>query len=121
MKSPRREPVHRIALSRGFNLLLRTLFTVPYRDMDTGFRLIRREVANAIIPHVKQLSTFTAEFVVRAHYEGYRITAVPVAHYARKTGRTMFSSGLFLCRFCIYQFRGALRMRREFRRKGLLP
>ena len=61
---------------------------MPYRDMDTGFRLIRRQVAQEISPNVRHMSFFTAEFVVRAHYAGCKIVEVPVHHYARKIGST---------------------------------
>ena len=120
MKTPRKDPFYRVWLSKGYNFLLRRAFHVPYRDMDTGFRLIRREVAEEVAPHVKHMSFFTAEFVVRAHLAGYKILEVPVRHYARKIGSTtiFFISQLFV--ICLRQFIGLLRMRKEFKRKGLL-
>lgn len=119
VKRPRRDPFYRVWLSWGFNLLLRLLFGVPYRDMDTGFRLMRRAVVEEITPQVRHLSTFTAEFVVRAHYAGYRVREVPVHHYARKIGSTtiFFVSGLFL--ICLQQIAGIFKMKREFRQRGL--
>ena len=119
VKRPRRDPFYRVWLSWGFNVLLRMFFKVPYRDMDTGFRLIRRSVVEEMNPQIRHLSTFTAEFVVRAHYAGYRVREVPVHHYARKIGSTTiyFVSGLFW--ICLKQFRGILRMKREFRQRGL--
>jgi glycosyltransferase involved in cell wall biosynthesis len=121
MKAPRHDPLYRVFLSWGYNNLLRLFFKVPYRDMDTGFRLIRREIAGEIAPDVKFMSFFTAEFVVRAHYHGCRILEVPVHHYARKAGSTtiFYVSKLFL--ICLHQFAGILRMRAEFARRGLLP
>jgi glycosyltransferase involved in cell wall biosynthesis len=82
IKRPRRDPFYRVWLSWGFNLLLRMFCKVPYRDIDTGFRLMRRAVVEKINPQIHQLSFFTAEFVVRAHYAGYRVREVPVHHYA---------------------------------------
>lgn len=119
MKAPRKDPFYRIFLSYGYNWLLRFFFKLPYRDMDTGFRLIRREIIQEIAPDIKYLSFFTAEFVVRAHYAGYRILEVPVRHYARKIGSTtvFYVSKLFL--ICFDQFAGILRMRAEFKRRGL--
>jgi glycosyltransferase involved in cell wall biosynthesis len=118
MKAPRKDPFYRIFLSYGYNWLLRFFFKLPYRDMDTGFRLIRREIIAEIAPDIKYLSFFTAEFVVRAHYAGYRILEVPVRHYARKIGSTtvFYVSKLFL--ICFDQFAGILRMRSEFKRRG---
>ncbi len=121
MKAPRKDPLYRIYLSRGYNYLLRLFIRVPYQDMDTGFRLIRRSVAERIAPDVKHMSFFTAEFVVRAHHAGYKILEVPVPHYARKIGSTtiFFISKLFL--ICLQQFRGILCLRRELHAAGLLP
>jgi len=118
MKAPRHDPFYRVLLSWGYNWLLRLFFKVPYRDMDTGFRLVRREVIRGIAPDIGFLSFFTAEFVVRAHFAGYRILEVPVHHYARKIGSTtiFFVSKLFL--ICFEQFAGILRMRMEFTRRG---
>ncbi len=120
MKSPRRDPFYRVWLSRGYNFLLRLFLKVPYRDMDTGFRLVRREAIARLAPTVRHMSFFTAEFVIRAHYNGYRIVEVPVPHYARKIGSTtiFYVSSLFW--ICLRQFVGILRMRREFRRRRIL-
>jgi len=117
MKAPRKDPLYRIILSKGYNFLLRLFMKVPYRDMDTGFRLIRRDIANEIAPDIKHMSFFTAEFVIRAHYKGYKIIEVPVPHYARKIGTTtiFYISKLFM--ICLRQFIGIIRLRKELRSK----
>jgi glycosyltransferase involved in cell wall biosynthesis len=119
MKAPRNDPWYRVWLSWGYNFLLRFFFGVPYRDMDTGFRLIRRKALHELMPEVRHMTTFTAEFVVRAHYAGYKIVEVPVPHYERKIGATTiyFISSLF--GICVRQFFGVLSMRREFTQRGL--
>jgi glycosyltransferase involved in cell wall biosynthesis len=119
IKSPRKDPFYRVWLSAIYNFLLRLCFNVPYHDMDTGFRLIRREVAQRISPEVQYMSFFTAEFVVRADYYGYRIVEIPVRHYARKIGSTtiFFLSSLVV--ICFKQLIGMWRMYREFRRRNL--
>jgi glycosyltransferase involved in cell wall biosynthesis len=120
IKRPRRDPFYRVWLSAGQNWLLRRFFKLPYRDMDTGFRLFRKAVFDAIAPEIRHLSFFTAEFVVRSHYRDYRIKEVPVHHYARKIGSTtiFFISNLIV--LCFQQFAGILRMHAEFRRRGIL-
>jgi len=119
MKAPRKDPFYRVWLSAGYNWLIRMFFKVPYRDMDTGFRLLKRELVESIAPQVRHMSFFTAEFVVRAHYAGARIIEVPVPHYARKIGSTtiFFISKLF--GLCFQQFLGILRMHSEFSERGL--
>lgn len=113
MKSPRRDPFYRIILSRGLNLMLRLLFHVPYWDMDTGFRLIRREAVERIAPQVRHFAFFTAEFVVRCHLAGYRICEVPVPHYSRKEGTTNIFFISKLPMIVLQQLRGIWRLRRE--------
>ena len=92
---------------------------MPYEDMDTGFRLFRREIVEEIAPKIQHMSFFTAEFVIRAHYAGYRIKQIPVRHYARKIGSTniFYVSKLFF--ICFEQLAGMLKMRQEFREQGL--
>lgn len=119
MKSPRRDPLHRVWLSRGYNFLLRRAFGVPYRDMDTGFRLIRTDVLRDLAPEVRHMSFFTAEFVVRAHWAGRRIVEVSVPHYARKAGSTTIFYTSQLLVICLRQIVGMARLRAEFRRRGL--
>lgn len=119
MKAPRKDPFYRVWLSAGYNWLLRLFFKLPYRDMDTGFRLIKRELVESLAPQIRHMSFFTAEFVVRAHYAGARIIEVPVPHYARKIGSTtiFFMSKLF--GLCFQQFIGILKMHAEFSERGL--
>lgn len=110
IKKPRRDPFYRIFLSWNFNLLLRILFKVPYQDMDTGFRLYRRNTVESIYRDVRYMSFFNAEFILRAHAKGYKIAEVPVVHYARKIGSTtiFFLSGLFL--ICFRQLDGMFKL-----------
>jgi glycosyltransferase involved in cell wall biosynthesis len=121
MKCPRRDPLYRVALSWGYNMLLRQVFHVPYRDMDTGFRLVRRDVLTELAPEVKYLSFFTAELVVRADYRNFRIVEVPVHHYARKIGSTTIFFISELALISLRQIVGMARMRAEFQRRGLMP
>lgn len=115
MKAPRRDPLYRIFLSKGYNLLLRLAFDLPYRDMDTGFRLIRRSALDALGPSVRHMSFFTAEFVVRAHHAGLRIVEVPVPHYERKIGSTSIFYVSRLLGICLAQLRGIVALRRELK------
>jgi len=121
MKCPRKDPFYRVALSWGYNFLLRRVFNVPYRDMDTGFRLIRRDALDELAPEVKFMSFFTAEFVIRADYRGFRVLEVPVHHYARKIGSTTVFFLSELAVISLRQIVGMARMRAEMQRRGLLP
>jgi glycosyltransferase involved in cell wall biosynthesis len=119
IKSPRKDPFYRVWLSAIFNWLLRLFFHVPYRDMDTGFRLIRKQALDEIAPQIRHLAFFTAEFVVRADYAGYRIKEVPVHHYARKIGSTTIFFISKLAWICLEQFLALIRMKQEFAQRDL--
>ena len=82
------DPWYRILMSKGFNFLIRLLFNVPYRDIEPGFRLIRKKVIDEIMPKLSSLSYLTSELVIRAHYLGYKIVEVPVDNFKRLTGTT---------------------------------
>lgn len=79
---------HRILMSKVFNFLIRILFYVPYKDIEPGYRLIRKEVLDRIVPDIRYLSYLTSELVIRAHNLGYKIIEVPVGHFKRKNGTT---------------------------------
>jgi len=88
-KSPRKDPLHRIILSLGYNGLINLLFGLKMKDIDSGFKLIRREVIDAVLPSVKSFNyCVMSEFILRANLAGYRIKEVPVKHFARKAGGT---------------------------------
>lgn len=59
--------------------------------MDTGFRLFRKELVPEILPTIRHLGFFTAEFVIRSHDAGHRIIEIPVTHFRRQ----LFSSTIF--------------------------
>jgi glycosyltransferase involved in cell wall biosynthesis len=119
IKKPRRDPFYRIVLSWGLNFLLRRLFHLPYRDMDTGFRLLRRETVADIGPKVRHFAFFTAEFVVRCQLAGYQIAEVPVIHYSRKEGATNIFYVSKLPMIVLHQLRGIWRLYRELRAQPL--
>lgn len=88
-KVRRSESYHRVLLSRGFHALARILFETPLSDIDCGFRLMRRELIEAVLPRVRSLPySFWAEFTILALKMGYRIKEVPITHRPRLEGIT---------------------------------
>ncbi len=88
-KVNRDEPLHRILLSRGFHVLAKALMNVPLRDMDCGFRILKRETVDRVLPDVGSLPySFWAEFSILAYRRGLRILEVPVSHRSRMSGTT---------------------------------
>ncbi|HEY6057360.1 MAG TPA: glycosyltransferase [Candidatus Limnocylindrales bacterium] len=74
VRGPKRE-----LISRSYNLLLRTLLRVRFRDAQCGFKAIRRDVARRLLPAVQdQAWFFDTELLVLAERLGLRIHEVPV-------------------------------------------
>jgi putative flippase GtrA len=69
----------REAISRGYNLLLRGTLAVRFSDAQCGFKAIRKDVADRLLPLVEDSSWFfDTELLVLAQRSGLRIHEVPV-------------------------------------------
>src|SRR6202042_1331834 len=74
IRGPKRE-----LISRGYNLLLRTLMGARFSDAQCGFKAIRRDQARALVPLVEDKGWFfDTELLVLAERAGLRIHEVPV-------------------------------------------
>jgi putative flippase GtrA len=74
IRGPRRE-----LISRGYNLLLRTLMGTRFSDAQCGFKAIRRDQARALLPLTRDTGWFfDTELLVLAERAGLRIHEVPV-------------------------------------------
>jgi hypothetical protein len=71
--------VRREVISRCYNRLLRLILRTSFRDAQCGFKAVRTEVAQALLPSVHdQTWFFDTEFLVMAERLGLRIAEVPV-------------------------------------------
>ena len=66
-------------ISRGYNLLLRGAMAVRFSDAQCGFKAVRREVAQELLPLIEDDGWFfDTELLVIAERSGLRIHEVPV-------------------------------------------
>ncbi|MCU1508832.1 MAG: glycosyl transferase [Glaciihabitans sp.] len=66
-------------ISRGYNLLLRRAMSVEFSDAQCGFKAVRREVAQQLLPLVEDNGWFfDTELLIIAERSGLRIHEVPV-------------------------------------------
>ena len=73
-RGPKRE-----AISRTYNLILRTALRSGFSDAQCGFKAIRTDVARALVPLVEDEGWFfDTELLVLAEHNGLRIHEVPV-------------------------------------------
>ncbi len=69
----------REVISRGYNLILRGTLAARFSDAQCGFKAIRREVAEVLLPLVEDTGWFfDTELLVLAERSGLRIHEVPV-------------------------------------------
>src|ERR1700749_417844 len=74
IRGPKRE-----LISRGYNLLLRTLMGARFSDAQCGFKAIRRDQARGLLPLTRDTCWFfDTELLVRAERAGLRIHEIPV-------------------------------------------
>jgi putative flippase GtrA len=74
VRGPRRE-----IISRGYNTLLHGVLGARFSDAQCGFKAIRRDVAEQLLPLVQDTSWFfDTELLVLAERAGLRIHEVPV-------------------------------------------
>lgn len=74
VRGPRRE-----FISRGYNLMLHSLMGARFSDAQCGFKAIRADIAQQILPHTVDNSWFfDTELLVLAERCGLRVHEVPV-------------------------------------------
>jgi glycosyltransferase involved in cell wall biosynthesis len=73
-RAPRRE-----LISRTYNLILRTVLATRVRDAQCGFKAVRADVVNRLLPAVEDNGWFfDTELLLLAEHNGLRIHEVPV-------------------------------------------
>lgn len=69
----------REAVGRAFNLVVRTLLSLPFQDTQCGFKCFSRKAAREIFSHARiDGLAFDVEILVIARRLGYRVKEVPV-------------------------------------------
>jgi len=83
-KFPRLDPLSKTFPSRVFNGLVSKLTGVHLHDINCGFKAYRREIIED--DHLKLYGDFHRFVPVMAHWRGFRVTEIKVAHHPRKFG-----------------------------------
>ena len=88
-KLKRADSWQRKALGAAYNRLAHLLFSIPIRDVDCDFRLIRRRVVERV-ELVSSSGSICVELVHKLHKAGCVFAEAPVHHYPRAHGRSQF-------------------------------
>ena len=74
-----RRSLKREVTSRGYNLLVKSMFLTQFPDAQCGFKALTRQAALAIVPKIKNNGWFfDTELLIIAAKRGYKIKSVPV-------------------------------------------
>ena len=86
-RAPRRDPFLRVFYGKGWSALCTLVFGYTVRDVDCGFKLLRREIVQELAHKIQSRgATFSIEWLVRAKRAGYRFVELPVSHRPRVAG-----------------------------------
>ncbi len=79
----RQVPFRRKLNTFFWQLVVKILFGLNVRDIDCGFKLISKKVVTAIPKLESERGAFiSSEFLIKARKFGFKITEVPVTHFA---------------------------------------
>jgi glycosyltransferase involved in cell wall biosynthesis len=88
-KIKRADGWRRKALGAAYNRLAHLLFSIPIRDVDCDFRLVRRRVVERV-ELVSSSGSICVELVHKLHRTGCVFAEIPVRHRPRAHGRSQF-------------------------------
>lgn len=105
----RTRSLKREVVSRGYVMVARIFFPgIRISDFQCGFKAMRREVAQALLPRIEnRMWFFDTELLIRASWEGYRICELPVRWVEDPDSKVRILST------AIEDLRGLCRMRLE--------
>ena len=88
----RKEPVYRKLLSKGLQVLERSMFPVQCKDVTSVMRLMKVKVAHEIAREIKYSPyNFWLEFTARMSLNGYSLVEIPILYRERFGGSKVYS------------------------------
>ena len=88
-KRARQDPWYRNVAGGAYQQVARILFSLPIRDVDCDFRLVRREVMRDIELQSRD-GAICVELVRKLRDSNARMVELPVSHYPRAFGTSQF-------------------------------
>ena len=74
-----RRSLKREVLSRGYNVMIRALFSTRFSDAQCGFKALSRQAVRALVPLVENNDWFfDTELLILAEKAGYPVKDIPV-------------------------------------------
>lgn len=87
-KVKRSDNFFRVLAAKGWAFSLFVFFGLNIKDVDTGFKMVKKDVLQKISPLESSIGgMINAELVIKAKKAGFTVTQVPVYHYPRLEGQ----------------------------------
>ena len=86
-RAPRRDSWQRILIARLLRVWNFFLFGLWVKDVDCGFKLVKKEVIDKINRLQTEGGMIETELLIKAKRGGFKIIEIPVSHYQRQKGR----------------------------------
>ncbi len=93
------QPFYRKFLSRGWNLLVRILFNIPFTDTQCGAKIFKKEAIQEVLPKMESYGfEFDVELLWRMQKAGYKISEIPTTwvHMEQSKFRLKDITGMFI-------------------------
>ncbi|MBI2794946.1 MAG: glycosyltransferase [Ignavibacteria bacterium] len=91
-KRKRHDPWHKTIPSKLFNTVTSVMSGIKLHDFNCGLKAYRRSV----VKNIQVYGEMHRYIPALAHWEGFRVTEIPVQHHARKFGVSKFGMSRFL-------------------------
>jgi glycosyltransferase involved in cell wall biosynthesis len=91
-KRERKDPLEKKLPSKFFNFLTSLFSGLKLHDYNCGFKIYTRKIAESI-PMYGELHRFIP---VLAHWQGFKVTEIPVKHNPRKFGKSKFGLNRYI-------------------------
>jgi glycosyltransferase involved in cell wall biosynthesis len=117
----RADPGYRLIIAWVFNLFVRTLYGVRFRDVDCGLKMMRRDVLENAQPLLARSALLNTELYFKSQRSGLRIKQVPVPHYPRLAGVRSGARLVPILRALRDLVRLRFRLARQWRARAVQP
>ena len=112
-KVDRKHPLYQIVGSWLFNVVVRQLFASKGKDINSAFKLMKRDFLEKQVPALQYVPTFVnSELYLRAEAAGYCIADISVSHRIRDTGKSKVSTPLSYLKHGWQTILGLFKLRR---------
>ncbi len=98
-KITKKQPLRRRVASRVFNILIRLIFNLPFKDTQCGAKVFKKEVIKDILSEIKANGfEFDVELLWKLKNRGYKIKEVPITwkHEERSSFKLSYAPQMLL-------------------------